>query len=51
MKASELTEQLQQRFFDKLETKTGWGRNEIKQLFLETVIEVVADLIELESPS
>ncbi len=48
MRAPELVERIQSRFFDKLETKTGWGRNEVKQLFLETIIEVTTDLINLE---
>jgi hypothetical protein len=48
MKASDLLTQLQIRFFDKLDQKTGWGRNEIRQLFLETSLEVVSDLIELD---
>jgi hypothetical protein len=50
MKASELMELLQQRFFDKLETKTGWGRNELKLLFLETAVEVTSELINLDHP-
>jgi hypothetical protein len=48
MKSTQLIEQIQQRFFDKLEMKTGWGRNEVKQLFLETIIEVTTDLIDRE---
>jgi len=32
-------EKLKQIFFSKLEKKTGWGRNEIKRVWLESVTE------------
>ena len=35
--------ELQRRFFAALDTKTGWGRNDIKQTFLAIQSEVYTD--------
>ena len=45
--ANELIDELQTRFFDKLETKTSWGRNELKELYLNTVLEVIAKYLDV----
>jgi hypothetical protein len=45
--ANQLLEELQTRFFDKLETKTSWGRNELKEMFLNTIIEVTSQYLDV----
>lgn len=44
MKTAELLKQIEQRFSEKLEEKTGWGRNEIKAAYHTAVIEVLAEI-------
>jgi hypothetical protein len=45
--ANQLLEELQTRFFNKLETKTSWGRNELRELYLNTVIEVTSQYLDV----
>ncbi|MDH6310902.1 hypothetical protein M2451_004059 [Dysgonomonas sp. PFB1-18] len=52
MKTSELLKQIEQAFAQKLEEKTGWGRNEIKAAYRsavnETLMEITDKIIENE---
>lgn len=46
MKTSELLQQIDQRFSEKLEAKTGWGRNEVKFALQSVIIEILAEITE-----
>ena len=35
--------EFKKRFFQKLEAKASWGKNELKDMFLETVFEVMME--------
>lgn len=37
---------IEELFISKLQTKTGWGRNEIIQLYKESVNEAIMELID-----
>jgi hypothetical protein len=37
----EIINEIQELFFSKLEAKTGWGKNDIKDLYKDCVIEVL----------
>ena len=41
MTAHQFSEHLKQLFFEKLERKTGWGKEELKMLYMECEIEVL----------
>ena len=41
----EILEKIQKLFFTKLESKTGWGKNDIKELYKECVIEILSEYI------
>ncbi|HEY8362194.1 MAG TPA: hypothetical protein VIK77_04850 [Tissierellaceae bacterium] len=43
MNTKELIFEIKSRFERALETKTGWGKNEIKTLYDQIVIEVLAE--------
>lgn len=45
MNTKELIFEIKSRFEKALETKTGWGKNEIKTLYDQIVIEVLAEQI------
>lgn len=45
MKQGEILNELEKLFFSKLDSKTGWGKIEIKKLYLECQIEVMKNLI------
>ena len=38
----EILAEIQELFFTRLQRKTGWGKNEIVELYKECVIEVLA---------
>jgi len=44
MNAKKLLDLVEKLFYTKLEKKTGWGRNEIKQAFRDSVTEAVLEL-------
>lgn len=46
----EAFEQVQKTFFDELNAKTGWGRNEIKQTFTKSVKSVRTPIVEEDLP-
>jgi hypothetical protein len=37
----EILDEIQELFFLELESKTGWGKNDIKQLYKDCVLEVL----------
>ena len=41
----EILDRIQQLFFSKLEDKTGWGKNDIKALYKDCVLEVLKDYL------
>ena len=41
MKTSEILKQIDDLFNEKLEAKTGWGKNEVKDLYRSSVNEVL----------
>ena len=41
MDAEKILDEIQILFFEKLEQKTGWGKNEIKDLYKQCEIEVL----------
>lgn len=44
MKTSDLLKKIEETFHQKLEDKTGWGRNEIKQAYQSAVNEVLLEI-------
>lgn len=44
MKTSELLKKIEQAFGEKLEEKTGWGRNEVKSIYQSVVNEVLIQI-------
>lgn len=46
----EAIKQIQEQFFTKLQSKTGWGRNDIKQVFTESVRSVRTPIVEEDLP-
>jgi PP-loop superfamily ATP-utilizing enzyme len=46
MKTTELLKKIEERFGEKLESKTGWGKNEVKSAYQSAVIEVLSELTE-----
>ena len=46
MKIAEILENIENSFHEKLETKTGWGKNEIKDVYKSAVIGVLAEIAE-----
>jgi hypothetical protein len=42
--------EIQKLFFSKLESKTGWGKNDVKELYNQCVIEVLSTYIEDKLP-
>ena len=46
MKIKEYRLRLRQRFFEALDQKTGWGKNEIKEIFRDVEYDVLSELIE-----
>lgn len=41
-----LLARIQEIFFSKLQTKTGWGKLEIQQLYKDSVLEAISELID-----
>jgi hypothetical protein len=41
-----MTEQLRTEFFDRLERKTGWGKEEIRKEFDAAITMVLADMLD-----
>jgi hypothetical protein len=41
----EILNKIQTLFFSKLENKTGWGKNDVKELYKQCVIEVLSEYI------
>ena len=37
---------IQEKFFEKLENKTSWGKEEVKKLFLTVQVDVLLDKLE-----
>jgi PP-loop superfamily ATP-utilizing enzyme len=46
MKTTELLKKIEEKFGEKLEVKTGWGKNEVKSAYQSAVIEVLSELTE-----
>jgi hypothetical protein len=46
----EILNKIQELFFSKLESKTGWGKNNVKELYNQCVIEVLSEYIEDKLP-
>ena len=44
MKTKELLKRIEEIFNQKLQTKTGWGRNELSQLYTQSVNEALMEL-------
>lgn len=42
MKITEFTEKIRDEFYGELEAKTSWGRNEVKAVFENVIITVLA---------
>jgi hypothetical protein len=42
----EIFEKIKLRFFRKLDSKTGWGKEEVKKLFTECTMEELSQYIE-----
>jgi hypothetical protein len=43
MKTKDIIFEIKRRFEEKLESKTGWGKNEIKTMYDNIVIEVLSE--------
>jgi hypothetical protein len=43
----EILNEIQALYFQKLEAKTGWGRNDLKELYKDCVLEVLKNHIKL----
>ena len=41
-----LLARIQELFFAKLSTKTGWGKNEVQELYKSAVIEAISELLD-----
>jgi hypothetical protein len=41
----EILDKIQALFFTRLEDKTGWGKNDIKQLYIECQLEILKQYI------
>ena len=46
METKELLEKIEKSLFEKLEEKTGWGRNEIKALYKSAVNDTLLSIVE-----
>lgn len=43
--SQEIIKQIQELFFQRLDEKTGWGKEQIKELYKQCVIDVITKLI------
>ena len=41
-------EEVKKKFFQQLDTKTSWGKEQIKQLYIETEADVLAEILSME---
>ena len=46
MKTSELVNNIKTKFYAKLETKTGWGKNELRLMFDMIILEALAEYVD-----
>ena len=46
MNQKELISQIEKRFFDRLQTKTGWGKNEIILIYKNVVNEILLEVLD-----
>jgi hypothetical protein len=43
-----LIERIEEIFYSKLETKSGWGKNEVKALYKEAVNQALLELVDTQ---
>lgn len=51
MKSKEMFEIIQKKFFERIEKKTGWGKNEIKAEFNTAATEAAFEILEKNTES